>query len=93
MTKKIYFPALQSDILLFYQKVSSQFSNAWIWAITIIVFSWFDFSLGINIIWTLGIISLIRHIVRYYKVKKLEKKGRALFIEKKKNERNRKTKI
>ena len=89
MAKKIYYPALQSDILLFYKRISNIFFSGWIWAISIIVFSWLDFSLGKNIIWVLGVISLIRQITEFYKIKKLEKKGRALLIEKKKNERNR----
>lgn len=88
MAKKIYFPALQSDLTFFFEKISGWLSNGWVWAIIIVcstllgLFSW------VTILYLLGVVNIIRHIIQYYRFKKLEKKGRVLFFEKKKNERN-----
>jgi len=87
MAKKIYFPALQSDLLLYYKKLSGRISYGWIWGISIIVLNWFDFPVIMGILWSLGFFSLIRYIVKYARLKQLEKEGRVLFIEKRKNER------
>lgn len=89
MAQKIYFPALQSDILFLTKKISSKLSSNWIWGLVFVIFSWFDFSIGIGVLWVIGIISFIKHIIHYYYLKELEEQGRVLFMEKKKNERSR----
>jgi hypothetical protein len=88
MAKKIYFPALQSDILLLYKNASKWLSNGLLGGITIIFFIQFGFDSGIGLIWGIAFLGLIKHIFQYYRMKQLEKKGRVLYIEKKKNERS-----
>ena len=88
MAKKIYFPAFQSDILLLYKNASKWLSNGLLGGITIILFIQFGFDSGIGLIWGIAFLGLIKHIFQYYRMKHLEKKGRVLYIEKKKNERS-----
>ena len=89
MAKKIYFPALQSDITFFFKKISGWLSNGWIWSIIGMISIWIGFSSWIMMITILGGFSLINHLVQYFYLKKLEEKGQVLFFEKKSNERNR----
>jgi hypothetical protein len=89
MAKKIYFPALQSDITLIFKKISGWLFNGWIWGIVGLTSILIDFSSWVMILTILGSFSLINHLVQYFYLKKLEKKGEVLFFEKKSNERNR----
>lgn len=85
MSRKVYFPALVTDIQQGSKRYRHLIFNNWIWAgIGFMLYSWFD----LNAMFFIVMLSLVLtiYINRYLAIKKLKKEHKVLLFYKKKNE-------
>lgn len=87
MSRLIYFPALNLDLMQFWKRKQHFVFHYWVWLIlALLSFEFFFESSDVFIIF-LMFISFFTQMNYYLKLQNLKKKGKALFFEKKSNER------
>lgn len=87
MSRLIYFPALNLDLMQFWKRKKHFVFHYWIWLVLAFILFEFFVATSTTFIIFLMFLSFFTQMNYYLKLQNLKKEGKALFFEKKSNER------